>query len=256
MRRTLRIVTWNSARGTHAAKLPALLALKPDIAVIQETPQPTSQIAPGQLWTGTNLHQGLMVLTFNGWQVDGAAKVNRAVEFFLPVKVSRGAFSFNLLAAWVKKGSAHPVYTTMIQRGLAAHASLLRSGPCVLAGDFNTWCDEEVCEPFGLVSAYHAFNNEDFGYESRSTHYFRRQRNPNRCYHFDLCFVPSAWGKKIEKVSVGRFADWVRRRDGGSRSDHVPVTVDLKLPLPPAVSPSFSASRRIKLRPHAMDRSI
>ena len=73
----------------------------------------------------------------------------------------------------------------------------------------------------GLVSAYHAFHEEDFGGETRPTllHTFR----DDRAYHIDYVFLPQEWMAGVQGVEVGDPQRWIRELG----SDHVPVVVDL-----------------------------
>ncbi len=40
-------------------------------------------------------------------------------------------------------------------------------------------------------------------------------------YHFDYFFVPTAWRRKIGRVTVGGYETWM------SDSDHMPIVVEL-----------------------------
>jgi hypothetical protein len=83
----MRIVNWNCCRGKHDVKLPPLLRLRPDLAIIQETPEPKTELATGQLWHGTNRNQGLMALTFGPWRLEPAGEFLSEPQFFLPARV-------------------------------------------------------------------------------------------------------------------------------------------------------------------------
>jgi len=98
-------------------------------------------------------------------------------------------------------------------------------------GDFNhnasfrngkPWADlAKRLEPLGLVSAYHEFFKESLGAETRPTHFFKgNQASP---FHLDYVFVPAAWIPRVESVEVGTYESWSKH------SDHVPVTVDVRL---------------------------
>ena len=216
----MRIATWNCCRGSHASKLPPLLKLNPDIAVIQESPKPLKKLADYQLWHGTNLHQGLLVLSFNGWQLEKAPPLRRYPEFFLPIRVTRRNQQFNLLAAWVKAGTKYPLYCSTILEGLRIYDKFIRLFPTVLAGDLNTdECKDEISK-LGLISAYHHFHKAEIGDEKHFT--FHLTYNEKKPYHYDYCYVPKEWRRRIESVKVGGYAKW------RSYSDHFPIVVDIK----------------------------
>jgi endonuclease/exonuclease/phosphatase family metal-dependent hydrolase len=219
----MRIVSWNCARGKHVVKLPPLLALRPSIAVLQETPLPTGPIADSQLWHGSNPHQGLAILAFDGWRLEQAADFRQEPQFFIAARAIGPKESFNILAVWTKPGSGNPPYGQALVQGLTIYERFIKKAPTVIIGDFNTGyvCDElESC--WGLVSAYHYFHRADHGEERHPTLYFYRHRS--RPFHFDYCFVPRHWRRRITDVRVGSYADWV----GAKFSDHTPIIVDVR----------------------------
>jgi endonuclease/exonuclease/phosphatase family metal-dependent hydrolase len=70
-----------------------------------------------------------------------------------------------------------------------------------------------------LVSAYHVYFGEEFGSETRATHFFRGK--PDAPFHLDYCLVPESWKQAITRVEVGTHDEWHRH------SDHAPLIVDL-----------------------------
>jgi hypothetical protein len=219
----MRIVNWNSCKGTHAIKLAPLFDLKPSIAILQESPRPVGQLAESQLWHGDNDQQGLLVLGFDGCRVESAEAPRVDPPFFLPVHVHGAMGQFNLLAAWVKPGTEAPRYISTIRRAMDLYEKFIKSGPTLLVGDLNTdWCVEEICDRFELVSAYHAFHDVAYGRERHATLYFCWNRS--RRYHFDYCFIPKTWQARLQHVEVGSFNQWTAKK----LSDHCPVIVDLK----------------------------
>jgi exonuclease III len=217
----MRVITWNCDRGKHTVKFPSLLKLKPDIAIVQETPKPVARLecADYQLWHGTNVHQGLLVLSFNGWQLEQASPFRKEPQFFLPVRVKRNHQQFNLLAVWIKAGTKYPQYRSTILDGLRTYNEFIRSSPTVLVGDLNTdECKDEISK-LGLVSAYHDSKKVEIGSEKHPTFYLHR--NQKKPYHYDYCYVPLEWRRRIESVKVGSYAKW---RDF---SDHCPIVVNI-----------------------------
>lgn len=236
----MRIVNWNCCRGRHEAKLPPLLGLKPDVAVVQETPRPASQLAPSQLWHGTNERSGLLCLAFEPYRLEPVEGLVTEREFFLPATVTGpGRIRFNLLGVWTKAGKQAPLYLREFQEGMAFYRDFIASGPTIVVGDFNAyWCDDK--EPFrqyGLVSAYHAWTGSTFREEKHPTYYFWwRKKRP---YHFDYCLVPRRWRTRIERVEVGTYRNWT----GKGLSDHCPLVVDLTSNASPVPAPSARVRR-------------
>jgi endonuclease/exonuclease/phosphatase family metal-dependent hydrolase len=115
--------------------------------------------------------------------------------------------------------------------GLSEYSHLLRSGPAVVAGDFNgnpafdkprsrikqwTAAFAEL-QDAGLVSAYHYINQLAFGEELHATHHFLRK--PERSFHIDFCFIPRKWANNKLTVQVVSGPEW------SNLSDHFPVLV-------------------------------
>jgi len=212
-----------------ATKLAALETLKPDVAVICEALDPGAE-THRDLWYPSASRLGIQVRAF------GAHKVRRLPQAELPncvvpVRVT-GPSRFNLLAVWTWPA---PSYTKAFLNGLTAYAKLLRSGPTVVAGDFNgspafdkpkarsKWWTQGFSQlhDSGLVSAYHQFNTVNYGAEAHATHHFLRK--PERAFHIDFCFVPSAWAESGLTVHIADGPAW------RALSDHFPLVVETAL---------------------------
>ena len=219
----MRIVNWNCCRGKHEAKLPPLLRLKPDLAIVQETPRPAGLLAPGQLWHGTNPNQGLLALSFGSWRLEQAGEFLFEPQFFLPAKVIGPKERFNLLAVWTKPGARAPLYVRAFLDGLEVYRSFIASAPTVVVGDLNVYWrgEEEPYRQLGLISAYHSYHGSAVRSERHATYYFHWRRS--RPYHFDYCLLPKRWRRRIRGVDVGSYRSWTGRR----LSDHCPLIVDL-----------------------------
>ena len=74
----------------------------------------------------------------------------------------------------------------------------------------------------GVVSADRAFHDVEHGHETRAT--YRHQFKASQPWHIDFCFVPASWVNRLVGVDVIDGEDWA------ARSDHLPLTVDLRLP--------------------------
>src|SRR4051812_25584498 len=104
----MRIVTWNCNMKAQA-KLPELLKLRPDVAVLPECAAPeivaarsVYAAASSHAWIGQHSIKGLAVLTFGAYTLERSQPAGIATgNFALPVHV-RGPVSFNLLALWTQ----------------------------------------------------------------------------------------------------------------------------------------------------------
>jgi exodeoxyribonuclease-3 len=228
----VRIVTWNCGMAL-ARKAPSLLALHPDIAVVQECSKKSVEVLhshgfSGQ-WFGINPNKGLAAFCCREWTMKAAGPFGKWV---VPVRV-HGLVDFNLLAVW-----ACPVgtkradnYIGEVHRCLVKHRRWLSNPPVVAAGDFNSNVQWDANRPgrnhtevvrlferHGLISAYHVHHEEKQGAETRPTYYFYRHQD--KPFHIDYVFVPRGW--RLKSVEIGSFREW------GHLSDHVPVVVDLE----------------------------
>jgi len=241
----MRLVAWNCAMAFHR-KFEALLALRPDVAVIAECAEPArlaerldlSGLAGSLVWVGENPNKGLAVFGFNGHRVSLAPIHRPRLRFLAPVTVE-GAASFNLLAVWAQNfsgGIRRKRQHGPLRLGLLRYREFLASGPSVIAGDFNNniiwdrpgWRMNHAhavarLAAGGLVSAYHEIRGEAPGAELEVTHYWRDRRKDGPTYHIDYIFLPRLWLARVQHLSVGRFEDWC----GSGLSDHVPIVVDL-----------------------------
>lgn len=107
----------------------------------------------------------------------------------------------------------------------------LKSGPSIVAGDFNANVAlgpdgprfakvVDQLREMGLVSAWHQHRAEKHGQESRHSHF--HMFKPDRPFHIDFAFVPDLPAWRPRSVTLGDHANWV----GEVRSDHVPLVID------------------------------
>ena len=242
----MRLVAWNCAMALHR-KLPALLALAPDLAVISECAHPdiiAARLAgppPWRqaIWVGGNRQKGLGVFAFGDTSIDmSRRRHDPALRFIAPVAVS-GPLPFHLLAVWAQ--NANDGIRRKDQPGPVSHAlrryrRFMAAAPCLLAGDFNNnviwdrpgWPMNHAAHVAtlarrGLVSLYHARSGEADGRETTRTHYWRDRRIDGPTYHIDYIFMPVAWLPRVRGFEIGGFHDWC----GNGLSDHMPLTLDL-----------------------------
>ena len=229
----MRIVTWNCGMAL-ARKAPSLLALHPDIAVIQECSKKSVGALHSHgfsgLWFGANQNKGLAVFCGKGLTLQAVDKLFG--KWVVPVRV-QGTADFKLLAIWACPVGTRRAdnYIGEVHRCLVKHRGWFSNAPVVAAGDFNSnvqWDQNRpgrnhtevvrLFEGHGLISAYHTHHEEKQGAETCPTYYFYRHQD--RPFHIDYVFVPKDW--KLRSVEVGSFREW------GHLSDHVPMVVDLE----------------------------
>lgn len=226
----MRLATWNCCRGAFSKKAPFLACLSADVSVIQECGKP--EITTDQcLWYGDNPNQGLAIVARGDYKLRELPQLDSAPKFVIPVEVE-GPQSFLMLAVWAKVNEGCR-YIECVVRAIEAYEHLLRPGRTVLIGDLNSnaiWDRKRSFElshsglvkrldEFGMVSAYHAYFNEQHGKESTSTIYLNW--NESKPYHIDYCFIPKEWMPHVRSVAIGSNEEWRKL------SDHRPLLVDL-----------------------------
>jgi exodeoxyribonuclease-3 len=237
----MKIITWN-CNMAFRKKADLLLAHKPDILVIQECECPEKMIsADGMptpnciLWFGNNQHKGLAVIAFGGIKLRELKVHSQELQMIVPIKVTGGAFDFNLFAIWANNpNDPDGQYVEQVWKAIHHYEGLLSSKKTILTGDFNSntiWDRKrragnhsnivKYLEEKGIFSAYHLHHQQMQGKEQHPTFYLYRHRD--KPYHLDYCFVSKDIAKKVCGVEVGDHTLWCQY------SDHVPVIVTIEI---------------------------
>jgi len=243
---TLRIVGWNCNGGLRGRKAEHLAALAPDVAIVSECARDAE--VPGLVlvgWTGTYPTKGLGVFARPELGASLDMSWDKTREWFLPVRLD--ALGIDVLAVWAmnqRGGEGQPKWRT--RRALDHYAAFLGQGRAVVIGDFNDnvrW-DRPSYPAFagtleelgakGYVSLYHARTGERHGAETGATIYWRRKLEAP--YLIDHAFLPEAWLGAVARFDIGAPDGWL------GESDHMPLVLDLRLPLAPAtIQPAIRA---------------
>jgi exodeoxyribonuclease III len=234
----MRIVIWNCNMAL-AAKMPAVMALNPDVAVISECADPTkrSDAVPGvqtSVWVGENSNKGLGVFSFSDrHQLRLCPSYDQGIRWVAPVHVE-GMDNFRLLAVWARSEHYRKSTPGPVLQAMDCYRSFLADGPSLMAGDFNhnrIWdragssnnhqsTVDRLRDEHGLVSLYHHCTGEAQGNESTPTIYWMKKE---KSYHIDYCFVPEVWRSRSMTLTVGKREDWL------AHSDHMPLLLDVDL---------------------------
>lgn len=237
----MKLTTWNCRIGGFRTKAKHIASHRPDVLVVQEVEpsaltdlfldgdsQPTYRDRVGD---PAMPKRAIGVFSYTSLKLD-AVDVAEPAYCFRRHSAQQGDLAFQVVSVWqCATDDARATWYQQAHDGLRRHAEWIRQRPTVILGDFNdnghvsygkTWrALLDQMNGLDLVSTYHHFFHEDFGSETRPTHF--HQGKEQKKFHVDYCFVPRAWTKHITKVDVGTFADW------GSVSDHAPLTVELAL---------------------------
>ena len=203
-----------------------LARLSADLVALQECRRPDGD-SPSVIWRGDLEQQGAAVVSTSPALPIKVIEIPDLHPTVVPVVVEAPQ-PFVFVGVWTVR--KHQTYNKVAWEAMTACVAAADGMPVVAAGDFNSSprvADQKreseqflqcMRDELGLVSAYHHFHGEDFGAETRATHYFRfKESQP---FHIDYCFLPETWLDRLAGVEVGSFAAW-------PQSDHRPLTVDL-----------------------------
>jgi exodeoxyribonuclease III len=237
----LRIVTWNCNMALYQ-KFDRLLALRPDVAVIQECASPERDAARGwqphcssRDWIGFNADKGLGVFTFGSLRVRRHQSYTDTFSLYLPVQID-GPCRFNLLGVWMADYRRIPTGSTNDPASAVKHyRRFLTNAPSVVAGDFNLLPQQmafRTGEPHDhslieLLAQAGLRNVADLPIKGSSQRALKRthfhQRKPGRGFVVDYLFVPGRESVRLAAFEVGDPRDWIQW------SDHVPLVAEFDL---------------------------
>ena len=238
----MRLITWNCRVGGFRKKARHIAPLRPDVLAVQEVENIDSQpILEGEdqptfrnrVADPAYPKRAIGVFSYTDVALD-PVDLSDTMYAFRRFEARRAGLLFQVAAVWNAATESRDTSYRQAHHGLRCHDAWIRRRPTVVLGDFNgnasyrggDWQElSDLMAVLGLVSAYHHHFGEAFGRESRPT-YFHHGKGSG--FHVDYCFLPEAWATCIANVEVGLHRDW------HEISDHVPLTVDLALPDPPA----------------------
>ena len=223
-------------------KFEALLALRPDVAIIQECAEPDGDAGRGWRpacrdadWIGFNAEKGLGIFTFGDLTLRRHPSYTERFSLYLPVEIE-GPCRFNLLGVWVADPRRIPPGATNEPTAATGYyRPFLGAAPSVVAGDFNRLPQQmsarskaspgasvvEMLAEAGLENAATLMSDASGQDALRRTHY--HQRHFSRGFVVDYLFVPAAERTRLTAFEVGDPHDWLRW------SDHVPLVAEFNL---------------------------
>lgn len=229
----LRVVTWNVCDG-FARKYGHLEPLHPGIAILQGVRPGClayADLTEHAVWTGAAGRKGFAAVGYDGWTVSRTPHLVSS-PWFLPLQATKNGLAVNVVAVWVDSPQECAPPTI---RALDELEEFIKSGPTVIAGDFNQTVSHDVRKGpsrrfadvldafgnYGMSSAWHQFHGEAHGQESQPTHFGRGSAAST--VHIDFAFASP--DLQVTGASLGSYEQYV----AGKISDHVPLVVDFKL---------------------------
>lgn len=234
----MKLITWN-CQGAFRKKIDRILFEQPDILVVQEC-EHLDKLAfvsePNDLlWFGENKHKGLGIFSFGNYKFEVLSQHNEDIKIAIPISVTGEKCNFILLAIWANNhNDPDGQYVEQVWKAVNFYEELLKDEKLVIVGDFNSnkiWDKHHRIGNHSAVvgklnqnniySAYHKYFEQEQGLEKHPT--FFLQRNENKPYHIDYCFLSSPLYKNVKNIEVGAYENWI------SLSDHMPLTVDIEI---------------------------
>jgi exodeoxyribonuclease III len=237
----MRLITWN-CQGAFRKKAEIILTLQPDILIIQECEHPdklllnsTSQQPNDFLWFGDNQNKGLGVFSFSKYKFQLLDQYNPDIKIVLPISVVGEKVDFTLFAIWANNPlDKDNRYIEQVWKAINYYDNLLNNEKVILAGDFNSnkiWDRKhregnhsavvDILLNKNIYSVYHKHLNQLQGKENQPTFYL--QRNKNKPYHIDYCFVSTDIYEKFQKLEIGTYENWI------TYSDHSPLILSFNM---------------------------
>ena len=234
----MRLMTWNCRIGGFHNKAKHIAPFRPDVLAVQEVEpldsvllfagdcQPTCRDRVGD---PAYPRRAIGVFSYTDTQIE-PMDAGEPLYGFRRYRAQRGGLTFQVAAVWTAATEVRARNYRQAHDGITQHVEWIQQHPTVILGDFNDnmsfrtphWRQLlDLMRPLGLKSAYHEHFGEDFGAETRPTHFHHgSQQSP---FHIDYCFVPAAWIPHVRTVEVGSYDDW------HAVSDHAPLIVDVNL---------------------------
>lgn len=238
----MKIIAWN-CNGAFRKKYEDILMLNPDILIVSESENieklKIGQILPTPndiLWLGENTNKGICILSYSDYMFELLEDYNPRFKFVIPIVCKNEGTSFILFAVWTKENKLDKSagYIGQVWGAINFYANLLDNNDSIIIGDFNSnkvWDYKRPKSNHSLVvnflnsvnleSLYHKETKEQQGEETQPT--FLLQKNINKPYHIDYCFVSKTVTSKKYKYSVPSFKDWL------ILSDHIPICAELEI---------------------------
>jgi exodeoxyribonuclease-3 len=190
----VRILTWNCGMAL-ARKAPNLLALNPDIAIVQECSKKSVDVLHGHglsgRWFGANPNKGLAVFCSAEFKLEGVDKLFG--KWVVPVRVHGAVVDFNLPAIWACPVGTRRTdnYIGEVHRCLVKHRGWFSNAPAVAAGDFNSNVQWDANPPRTEPRRGSASIRRARAHQCVSTHIMGRSKEARNRNAPNLLLLPS-----------------------------------------------------------------
>lgn len=234
----LKVITWN-CNMAFRKKSKFIEIYKPDILIVPECEHPDklkfdedSTLPNDIFWYGTNPHKGLGIFSFTDFKISLLDCHEEKYRMILPLKVTNKHATYTVFAIWANNPSDRGFqYVGQVWKAINFYQHQIKTTNTLLIGDFNSntiWDKPrragnhttivDILAEKGIASVYHTYYDQSQGKEKHPTLFlYRHQDKP---FHLDYCFASTDLIKKLNKVEVGHYDNWIKA------SDHMPLIID------------------------------
>lgn len=235
----MRIISWN-CNMAFRKKAHVIIKEHPDVLIVQECEHIDKiktnswDVLPSDsYWYGNNPNKGVAVFTFNNYFINSTLiEHNELYEYVIPLVIAGDNLIFDLYAVWTQR-PYDDKYTRQILGAVEYYKErLVKSRSSIIIGDLNSSSIFDKSKPefnhtklvnilssINIHSAYHHVYDEKQGEESLATLYF--QRNIDKKFHIDFCFMSGDLLSEIDSFALGDYHSYIEH------SDHMPLLVDI-----------------------------
>ena len=234
----MRILSWNCNNGINKKiQIDYFKSFNPDIAVIPELKKSNiERLSPHSYSWVTNNHinpssKGLGILTFNGYTIEELPR-DDDMEIYIPVKVTKDTFSFNLLAVWnfyhaCKQGRFKNLKgLNCLEYTVLEYYKELFASPCLIVGDWNlgpTFSKHSFIKILNLLNTYgiKSLYHECYKLSPENTKHSTFHSTRKTFHHLDHIFGSPFFIQNMSDFMIDDFKNVVL-------SDHAPLILDIK----------------------------
>ena len=237
----MKLITWN-CQGAFRKKADTILLMQPDILVVQECEHPDklkftsiTQLPNDIYWFSDGGKKGIGIFSYSNYKFELLPEFNPTFRYIIPIRVTGNGQNFTLFAVWAmnNKENREARYIGQVWFAINYYKDLIGNSTIII-GDFNSnkiWdYKDRVGNHSNVVdnlakmninSVYHKYFNIEQGDENHPT--FFLQRNINKPYHIDYCFVSEDLYVKVTNIEIGTYQNWI------TYSDHTPMIINFDL---------------------------
>ena len=239
----MRITAWN-CNMQFRNKYKYIKHLNYDIGVISECESLDKILKASSdidykyaIWIGDNPNKGLGIFSFSDINLKLAQWYCSDFKYIVPVFLEKNnERTILLFAVWAcnPKTSKYR-YIEQVFQSINYYSRFISNENIIMIGDFNSkkiWDKEHLkngshsmvvdfLKAKKIQSSYHLFYNETEEKESIPT--FFLQKNINKKYHIDYCFISDNLYSGLSDMQIGNSKFYLQY------SDHMPITVDFKV---------------------------